>query len=496
LSDLFLQTKNPSSTQKTVNPAQWLGYFVLLSVSVFTPRPVKADLTHSNPRLIPETHPATSKAIAADVEPIELPAANTVDRGAPLLAQKGGDRLKQQTLSAAQTMKRAPGAAVSVTEFKAPLTQAQQLLEAAKPEPSAAVTLSETRVSFAEPAKPDEFLSLPQTPDPDLGIIQIEEDTAPATSPPDIPQPSDPDLGIMQIEEEPRFDPGLPQDPNNPQLPIYPPFIIQPNQTDQCPDPDPDLGCFKIEFPPPPRPKRVFLSAGVSYTQRTNVLAGIDPVNDGLFQTGLVLYGAPPIGSRTFLEFTAAANIIRYSQEVDFDYNDLFFSLGILQRLSPTMYLGLGWSNQQLFQANDNLANFDRPKGQRFLNDHAVRAELRRQDKLANRLFWNTYYRFQWTFSDPDDRTRAINLLAAGLTYDIQSNLQLGLDYTFVVTNYTNIDRDDLYNQITARLSYIMFRNTRLAFFAGYSFGSSTDPTIDFDGFVFGVGLNVQIGLF
>jgi len=495
LFDLFPQTKDSSSSQKIINPARWLGYLVLFSVSVFTPRSVKAALTHTNPHLIPEADLSASKAIAADAEPWGLPATNTADRVESLIAQDGGNRSRQQTLSTLQPTKHAPEVAVSVAEFKAPLTQAHELLEKPKPKPFTSSTLSKVGVSFADPAKPDEITPPPQVPDPDLGIIQIEEDTPPSSSP-DIPQTSDPDLGVMQVEEDPRFDPGLPQDPNNPQLPVYPPFIIQPNQTEQCPNPDPDLGCFNIEFPPPPRPKRVFLSAGVSYTQRTNVLAGIDPVNDGLFQTGLVLYGAPPIGSKTFVEFTAAANIIRYSQEVDFDYNDLFFSLGILQRLSPTMYLGLGWSNQQLFQANDNLANFDRPKGQRFLNDHSVRAELRRQDKLANRLFWNTYYRFQWTFSDPDDRTRAINLLAAGLTYDIQSNLQLGLDYTLAITNYTNIDRDDLYNQVTARLSYIMFRNTRLALFAGYSFGSSTDPNIDFDGFVFGVGLNMQIGLF
>jgi hypothetical protein len=165
-----------------------------------------------------------------------------------------------------------------------------------------------------------------------------------------------------------------------------------------------------------------------------------------------------------------------------------------MQRLSPVMFGEIGWGNQQLFiQSNDI---FGLPKGTRFLNDHALRIELSRRDQLANKLSLNTFYQFRLSFADPVDRSRLSNSLFLSLNYDIQPNLQIGLDYQFVLVNFTQQQREDQFHQIIARLSYTLFRNTQLSLFAGYSFGNSTDPLVDFNGSVFGVSLSTSLGLF
>ncbi len=328
------------------------------------------------------------------------------------------------------------------------------------------------------------FRSVEEPPTPSWGAIDADFaflPPAPARRGSTIP---DPELGDFLVEEIPPVSP-----PANP--------AASPDQ----PACDSELGCLRIiEAPPtvpppsPARSRRVFLFGGVNYTRNTNVFAGVDPVDDGFLQTGVLVYGVPAIGKNTFLEFTVANNFIRYSNESQIDYNETFIQVGILHRLSPEMLMGLGWSNQQLFLDSDQIPSLD--KGSRFLNDHSVRLEVRRQDRLSPGLNLSTYYRFQWAFSDPELRSRVINAFFTGLTYDVQPNLQVGVDYNLALTTFTNQDRNDLFNQVSARFTYTIFRNTRLGLFGGYSFGKSSDSRIDFNGFVFGVGVNIQIGLF
>ncbi len=332
---------------------------------------------------------------------------------------------------------------------------------------------SAARVSVAE-----------ETPKSSWGTIHADFALSPPAPAKGGTSNPDPELGNFLIEEIPPVRP-----PANP--------VASPDQ----PTCDPELGCLRIiEAPPilpptpPDRSRRVFLFGGVNYTRNTNVFAGVDPVDDGFLQTGLLLYGVPSIGRNTFLEFTVANNLIRYSNESQIDYNETFIQAGILHRLSPEMLIGLGWSNQQLFLDSNQIPSLD--KGSRFLNDHSVRVEVRRQDRLSPRLNLSTYYRFQWAFSDPEFRSRIINAFFTGLTYDVQPNLQVGLDYNLALTTFTEQNRSDFFNQISARFTYTIFRNTRLGLFGGYSFGNSSDSRINFNGFVFGVGLNIQIGLF
>jgi hypothetical protein len=232
----------------------------------------------------------------------------------------------------------------------------------------------------------------------------------------------------------------------------------------------------------------------VDYFRSSNVFSAIDPVDDGLVRPGLTLFTAPAIGQNTYFVASVDGNLVRYNTQSQIDYNELRFRAGIFQRLSPTMFGEIGWSNQQLFIAGSKLPGL--PAGTRFLNDHGIRFELSRRDQLSKRLSLNTFYQLRLSFADPDSRSRLLNSFIASFSYDYQPNLQIGLDYQFALANFTVVKRDDQYHQVAARLTYTAFRNTQMNVFVGYSFGRSSDPTIAFNGLILGVSLTVSLGLF
>jgi len=279
-----------------------------------------------------------------------------------------------------------------------------------------------------------------------------------------------------------------------------PPFLSPPTAPSEPaefilpPDCDPELGCPSISpVQQPQRGSSVYLFGRVDYFRSSNLLSGIDPVNDSFLRPGLTLYAAPSLGSQTFLTASVAGNVIRYAQENQFDHNELLFRVGIFQVLSPTMSGEIGWANQRLFISSDDLPGFAR--GTRFLDDHALRLELNRRDQLSPRFNLSSFYQLRLGFANPADRSRLSNTLSLSLNYDLQPKLQAGLDYLFTSSHFTQQSRTDLYQQISARLTYQALRNMTLNLFAGYSFGSSTDPFVDFDGLIFGVTLNTSLGL-
>ncbi len=265
------------------------------------------------------------------------------------------------------------------------------------------------------------------------------------------------------------------------------------------------MGCLLIEpvtplpFPnepprPPARSAVVYLLPRIEYFRSSNVLSAIDPVDDGLFRPGITLFAAPPLGPNTFFVAAATGNLARYDEQKQVNYNELLFRAGIYQRLSPTMFGEIGWANQQLFIGSDDLIGF--PRGTKFLDEHAIRLELSRRDALTPRLILNSFYQLRVSFSNPAERSRLINSLNLSLLYDIQPNLQAGLDYQFSFAHYTRASREDEYHQIGVRLIYTAFRNVQFSLLTGYSFGRSTDPTVDFNGLVFGISIGATLGLF
>ncbi|MGA7932653.1 MAG: hypothetical protein WCA35_03660 [Kovacikia sp.] len=298
----------------------------------------------------------------------------------------------------------------------------------------------------------------------------------------------DPELGVLRLQEK------LPPPPPPPTSGD----ASKQSQTAQSlPGCDPELGCIPLQPwrpPPPPRAPLIYLLARVDYFRSSNVFSAVDPVDDGLFRPGVTLSVVPPLGPKTYLIASVNGNFIRYSTQNQIDYNELLADVAIFQQLSPTMFAKFGWNYQQLYIYRDKIIGL--PAGTRFLSDHAIKLELSRRDPLIGKLSLNTFYQLRIGFAEPANRSRILNSLVASLNYDIQPVLQVGLDYQITLAHFTQQAREDTYHQIGLRLSYTLFPNTQLNLFAGYGFGRSSDPTVSFDGLVFGASLGTSLPLF
>ena len=295
----------------------------------------------------------------------------------------------------------------------------------------------------------------------------------------------------VPIESAPIAQPGLEPDP---ELGV---ILASPIQ-----EIDPELGLPRLReriLEPLPSPSAarqpsVYLITRVDYFRTTNVFSGIDPVDDGLIRSGLTLFYAPAIGRNTYLVTSIDGNLVRYGNLGNLNYNELRLRAGVLQRLTPRTFGEIGWSNQQLFATREGLQ--DAFRGDRFLNDHAIRFELSRQDALSKKLSLNTFYQFRASFADPNDRSRLINSFITSLSYGLSPNLQTAIDYQLAWSHFTQQPRDDVYHQLVARLTYTITAQSQLNVFSGFSFGHSSDSRINFDGFILGVGVVLNLPLF
>jgi hypothetical protein len=314
--------------------------------------------------------------------------------------------------------------------------------------------------------------------DTELGTIRAEEVT-----PEPVSGAVDPDLGIIRLQE-----PSIPQAP-------------------------PDVA----ELPAAPRQPSLFLIPRIDYFQTTNVFSNLDPRRDGLIRAGVSLFHTPTLGPKTFLVSAIDANLLRYSNFGrlssnsiirSLNYDELSLRVGVYQRLSPRMSGEIGWTNQKLFRSDIGLRQIF--GGERFLNDNSIRLELSRQDPLSPRLALNTFYQLRWSLVDSGDlrkfaatdpestknRSRLLNSFIGTLSYAINPRLQAALDYQFTWSHFTQQDRDDLYHQLVGRLTYNFTPRNQVTVFTGFSFGSSTNERIDFNSFIFGVGLSFNLPLF
>ena len=282
--------------------------------------------------------------------------------------------------------------------------------------------------------------------------------------------PADPELGVILAKPAQEIDPEL-------GLPRLRERILEP-----------------LPLPSAARQPSVYLIARVDYFRTTNVFSGIDPVKDGLIRSGLTVFYAPAIGRNTYLVTSIDGNLIRYGNLGYLNYNELRFRAGVLQRLTPRTFGEIGWSNQQLFATREGLK--DALRGDRFLNDNAIRFELSRQDALSKKLALNTFYQFRVSFADPSDRSRLINSFITSLSYSLSPNFQTAIDYQLAWSHFTQQPRDDVYHQLVARLTYTLTSQSQLNVFSGVSFGYSSDARINFDGFILGVGLVLNLPLF
>ncbi|BAZ52381.1 hypothetical protein NIES4103_50420 [Nostoc sp. NIES-4103] len=240
------------------------------------------------------------------------------------------------------------------------------------------------------------------------------------------------------------------------------------------------------------------LKARVGYFQTSNIFSSDDnPTEDGLIVSGLRLTSAYfPIGSKTFLNGSIDGNIIRYINQSKYNYNQIKFNVSIYQQLSQRMYGEISWSNQQLFYANNSDRSDSYKAGDRFLNENSLQLSLGRRDPLTSRLTLDSFYELSVDFADPQSRNRVVNFFWLSLNYYLEKPLQVGLNYQFNFSDFTQRDREDQFHRLFGNLNYRVSDSSNMNVQAGVTLGSSTDPNIDFDNWFFSINYNIELGRF
>jgi hypothetical protein len=288
------------------------------------------------------------------------------------------------------------------------------------------------------------------------------------------PMPSDPELGILRLRET---EPQRVED-----------LTIQ-DTLDAVGDPE--LGNLRLRdrpIDPIPDPPTVFAFATVDYFRSDNILLDArDPVNDGIFRSSVGLFAVPELSEDTLLIAAVEGSLSRYGDLTDLDYNDIRVQTGLRHYFSNDLYASLDWTHSQLF---------DKDEGDRFLTDNAVRLALDGQLPLSDRTEIEGFYQVRFSFSDPSDRSRMVHSIGTALNHELADDLTASLDYRLNWTDFLERDRQDTSHQIVAELTYDLNDVVRFIVFGGYSLGQSSEPTVDFDGTVFGVGIDLQVPLF
>ena len=256
---------------------------------------------------------------------------------------------------------------------------------------------------------------------------------------------------------------------------------------------------------PPPIEKPVgrfkpvgYLLGRVGYFHTSNIFSSrTNAIDDGLIFTGLTLAAAPfKIAPKTYLNGSIDGNIIRYSDQSEFSYNQLRFNLGIYQQLTNRMYGEIGWNNQQLFYAQDS-DRFNFSSGDKFLNENSFRVSVGRRDPLGPKLNLDSLYELRLSLtSPPEKRNRMINYIWLSLNYYLQKSLRVGIDYQFNLSNFLERSREDQYHRLSGKLKYGISELSSINLQSGFTLGGSTDSNIDFDGWFFSINYSWDFGQF
>lgn len=256
--------------------------------------------------------------------------------------------------------------------------------------------------------------------------------------------------------------------------------------------------------PPPPRPKWLFGAVRLDYFSSSNAFSTTNKVADGLIRSGIGLTAIPRLGPKTYFLGGIDGNLVRYGRYAQLNYDELRLRAGILQQLSPRMYGEIGWSNQKLYTARDGLRNI--LGGSQFLNENALRFELSRTDPLSERLSLISFYQLRWNLSSRTDSDRLSNTAFGSLNYRLSPSWSAAFDYQVSWSNYTQIDRDEVYQQVQLRTQYTIAPKLTMSLFGGFSFGGSSDDRrqfgltgrekLQYDGWAIGVNLLFNQGLF
>ncbi len=296
--------------------------------------------------------------------------------------------------------------------------------------------------------------------------------------------PIDNDLGVLQILT-----------PDS-QIQILPP----PGGGSTEPNKNSDLGAILIRPQPPvppkpkpqPVPKSLYLIGRLDYFNNSNVLASPITRTDGALRSGLALYYAPSLGPKTFLLATTEAAMLRYGTLSRLNSDELRFKVGIYHQWTPKVSTEVGWSYYELSSAPAGVQQVF--KGKRFFNEHSLRFDLIRQDELNKHLILTSIYQFRWNLAgDVEQYDRLVNNAIASLSYKLSPRTQAAVDYQYSWTHFIQQSRDDQTHFLGVRFSHSVNDRLQLSTFGGRNFGYSSESRVNPVGWIFGIGLGVNL---
>lgn len=252
---------------------------------------------------------------------------------------------------------------------------------------------------------------------------------------------------------------------------------------------DPDLGRLRLRLqrvPPQQRQPVLYFVPTLNFSRSNNLFYGVDPVKDSMFSPGLLFWSSPKIGARTWLSLALDGNLTRYFKESQYDYNLVRFRTGVRQQLNPKMFGEVGWYNQQLFRTN----------GDRFLKEDFFYLWVSRRDFLTPKLELFSYYNGAFDLADPKDLSRITHFLTLSLGYYVRPTFQVGLEYQFYLSDYTNVPRLDYFHRFFGRVTYNFNRYHNLIFRAGFSTGESSEFYLNYNDFLFNLTYSINLPIF
>jgi hypothetical protein len=279
-------------------------------------------------------------------------------------------------------------------------------------------------------------------------------------------------------------------------LPIRP---IPPN--------DDDFGELPVRLlppPPPPPPKWLFVTGQAGYFSTSNSFFTTTKIADQGIRTGLTLTALVPLGPKTYFSGAIDGNLVRNLTFSRQSYDELRVRAGILQQLSPRMFGELGWSNQKLYAAQNELRGI--LSGDRFLNENSLRLDLSRTDPIDQRLSLISFYQLRWSLSSREQSDRLSNTIYTSLNYKLSPQWTAGLDYVMSWSHYTQVARDEVFQQVQLRTRYAINPSFSMNLVGGFSFGGTSDKRrqfglnnderLHYDGWSIGVNFVYSKGLF
>ena len=197
---------------------------------------------------------------------------------------------------------------------------------------------------------------------------------------------------------------------------------------------------------------------------------------DVTFYNSVNLVATPELIPNTFLDSSVGGYFTRFVNGGGYD--SVITNLGIRQKLTANMSLGLGWRYQSI---DGRSVGPGQPLGD--LSEHSAVLKWNRADRLTNKLTLFSSYEGQVNVAENENQTRITN--TAGLTFSLQIIPKLYGSAGYRLVNNNFFERDaingnpagpsDLYHEFSGQIFYQINEKLFVSTSLSYLFGSQLD---------------------